>query len=235
MKRILLGLSLLVALSNSLIAQTYIDNSVLINNNLGDIHFKRITEDNNFRFNPRVYDVLGTPYLDKEFKPGEITAKDGAIVSDLHLRYNACNDELEFQKGEDQFVVDPKEMVNRAEFGGKVFVYWKYDADGKSQGGFFELLTEGKATLLIKYTVKFFQKEVAKPFEDPKPARFDAPVKEYYLAFGVTPAKLVINKKKFLEFFGDQKSEMEEFISKNKLSIKDDESMKKIIAHYNTL
>jgi len=235
MKRALFVIFLSIALTNSLIAQTHIDNSGVINNTLGDIHFKRITEDNNFRFNPKVYDVLGTPYLEKEFHPGKITTKEGTIISDLQLQYNACNDELEFQKDGNRYVVDPKEMVKRAEFGSKAFVYMKYDVFGKTQGGFFGLLVEGKATLLIKYTVKFFEKEVPKPFVDPKPARFDPPIKEYYISFDGAPAKLVVNKKKFLEFFGDQKNEMEEFLSKNKLSVKDDESMKKIIAHYNAL
>lgn len=235
MKRALFVIFLSIALTNSLIAQTHIDNRGVINNALGVYRFQKVTDDNNYRFNPKVYDVLGTPYLVKEFHPGKITTKDGTIISDLQLQYNACNDDIEFLKGEDRYVIDPKSIVKRAEFGGKVFSYMQYDVFGKIQGGFFELLVEGKATLLIKYTVKFFEKEVAKPFVDPKPARFDPPIKEYYISFDGAPAKLFINKKKFLELFGDQKNEMEAFVSKNKLSVKEDESMKKIIAHYNTL
>lgn len=235
MKRALFVIFLSIALTNSLRAQTHVDNSGVINNILGDFRFQRVTDDNNYRFNPKVYDVLGTPYLEKEFHPGKITTKEGAIISDLQLQYNACNDDLEFLQGEDRYAIDPKSIVKKAEFGGKVFSYMQYDIDGKTQGGFFEILTEGKVTLLIKYTIKFFEKEAVKPFVNPKPARFDPPIKQYYISFDGATAKLIPNKKKLLELFGNQMNEMESYISKNKFSVKEDESLKKIIAYYNSL
>jgi hypothetical protein len=225
----------LIALTNRLSAQTQIDNSGAINNTIGDYRFKRITDDNNYRFNPKVYDILGTPYLNNEFQPGKITTTDGAIIADLQLQYNACNDDLEFLQGEYRYAVDPKSNVGKAEFGGKVFSYRQYDIDGKTQGGFFEILTEGKVTLMVKYTVQFFEKEKPQPFVNPKPARFDPPIKQYYLSFDGAPAKLIQNKKKLLELFGNKMEEMESYISKNKLSVKEDESLKKIIVYYNAL
>jgi len=111
----------------------------------------------------------------------------------------------------------------------------KYDLFGKTQNGLFEVLTEGKATLLIKYTIKFLEKEKVQPFVDPKPARFDAPKKEFYVTLLGVPAKLIANKKSLLELFGERKDEMESYISKNKLSIRADDDLTKIIAHFNTL
>ena len=35
--------------------------------------------------------------------------------------------------------------------------------------------------------------------------------------------------------FGEKNDEMEGFISKNKLSVRDEESLTKIVAHYNSL
>jgi len=202
---------------------------------MGDFKFKRITRENDARFSEKISDIHGTPYLNKEFNPGKITTKEGTIISAVPLRYNGCTDDLEFLKGEDHYIVDPKTMVKKAEFGGKVFSCLQYDMNGKTQSGFFEVLSEGKATLLIKYTIRYFEKEPAKPFGDPKPARFEAPVKEYYIAFEGTPAKLIINKKKFIDLFGNQKDEMESFITKNKLSIRDDDALTKIVSHYNSL
>jgi len=73
------------------------------------------------------------------------------------------------------------------------------------------------------------------PFVDPQPARFDKPKKEYYLSFGGLPAKLITTKKSLLELFGSQKDEMDTFISKNKLSIREEGELKKIVAHFNSL
>ena len=235
MKSILFGIFLSIVLTNGLSAQTHVDNSGAINNVLGDYRFQKVTDDNNYRFVEKISDILGTPYLEKEFHPGKITTNEGIIISDLQLQYNACNDDIEFLQGEDRYVVDPKSIVKKAEFGGKVFSYMQYESDNKTQGGFFEILTEGKMTLLIRYTVKYFEKDKPQPFGNQRPARFDPPIKRYYLSFETAPAKLILNKKKLLELFGNHKNEMDSYISKNNLSIKEDVSFKKIITYYNSL
>jgi hypothetical protein len=225
MKRVLFSITLLVALSNILSAQM---------NTTEKFRFKRIEENNYNRINQKS-DIQGTPYLDKEFIQGTIINGDGAVLPDLRLRYDVYDDELEFLKGEEFFVIDPKTTVKRAEFGGKVFSYLQYETAGKIQSGFFEILTEGKATLLGRYLVRFFEKEEAQAYVDAKPARFDAPVKAYYISINSSVAQSVTNKKSLLKLFGDKKGEMETYISKSRLSVTEDESLKKIIAYYNSL
>jgi len=151
------------------------------------------------------------------------------------LRYNAFSDDLEFKKGADCYNFDPKSIVKRAEFGGVIFSCMTYGSEDKTKSGFFEILTEGKAILLVRYTIKYLEKEKVQPFVDPQPARFDAPKKEYYMTIDGAPAKLITNKKSLLELFGNRKDEMESYISKNKLSVREDDSLKKIVAHFNSL
>jgi hypothetical protein len=181
----------------------------------------------------KISDIQGSPYLNAEFIPGIITTKDGTIYKEIPLRYNGFTDDLEVQRGKDSYNIDPKTIVKRAEFGGQIFCYMKYDASGKTQNGFFEILTEGKATLLVKYSVKFLDKEEVKAYAEPKPARFDVVLKEYYITFGDAPAKLITNKKGLLELFGNQEDAMKSYISKNKLSVKGDDALTKIVVHYN--
>jgi hypothetical protein len=202
---------------------------------MDNYRFKKMSDGGNILNDLKMSDIQGTPYLNKEFSPGKIFTSEGTIYENILLRYNAYSDDLEFQKGEDTYNIEPKTIVKRAEFGGAVFCCMKYDLFGKTQNGLFEVLTEGKATLLIKYTIKFLEKDKVQPFVDTKPARFDAPKKEYYIAFSDLPAKLITNKKSLLELFGNQKDEMGSFILKNKLSIREDDAMTKIIAHFNSL
>ena len=229
MRRVVFSIFLLIVLTNNLSAQT------MLNGLMENYRFTKINEGTYTRNNLKMSDIQGSPYLDAKYNLGKITTKDGAVYKDIPLRYNAFTDDLEFQKGEDSYNTDPKTIVKRAEFGGLVFSCLGYDADGKIQNGFFEVLIEGKATLLVKYTVKFLEKEAAKAYVEPKPARFTTSQKEYFIAFGDAPAKLITNKKSLLELFGNQKDEMESFISKNKLSVKADDGLTKIVAHYNTL
>lgn len=229
MKQTLFIIFLMFVITISLSAQ------IMPNNFMDNYQFKKMTDGTYTRNNLKMSDIQGTPYLDEKFIPGKITTQEGAVYTDISLRYNGFTDDLEFQKGTDTYNIDPKTIVKRAEFGGRIFSCLGYDLNGKVQSGLFEILTEGKATLLARYSVKFLEKETVKAYADPKPARFDAIQKEYYITFEGAPAKLITNKKNLLELFGAQKSEMETFISKNKLSVKGDDGLIKIVAHYNSL
>ena len=228
MKHPLLVLFMIV-LMQSLNAQT------MQNGLMDNFRLKKITDGTYVRHNLKMSDIQGTPYLDEEFNSGKIISGEGKIYENVPLRYNAFTDDLEFKKGDDSYNIDPKTIVKRAEFGGVVFSCMSYESNSKTQTGFFEILTEGKATLLVKYTVRFLEKEAVKAFAEPKPARFDAAQKEYFITFDGSPAKLISNKKSLLEMFGAQKSEMESFISKNKLSVKSDDALTKIVVHFNSL
>ena len=228
MKRIIFVILILI-LSNSLNAQT------MLNGLMDNYRFKKMTDGTYNRNNLKMSDIQGTPYLNEKFSPGKIITLDGATYEGIPLRYNAYSDDLEFQKGEDTYDIDPKTIVKRAEFGGTVFCCMKYDFFGKIQNGLFEILSEGKTILLVKYTIKFLEKEKLQAFADQKPARFEAPQKEYYITFDSITAKLISNKKNLLELFGNQKDEMESFISKNKLSVRNEDALAKIVAHYNSL
>ncbi len=220
---------LLFVLTNSLNAQT------MLNGLMDSYRFTKMKDGIYTRYNLKMSEIQGTPYLDEEFITGIIITHDGVTYENIPLRYNAYSDDLEFQKGEDIYNIDPKTIIRKAEFGGAVFGCMKYDSFGKTQNGLFEMLTEGKATLLVKYTVKFLEKEKVQAFADPKPARFDTPKKEYYMVIDGAPAKLFTNKKSLLELFGNRKDEMETYISKNKLSVKDNNELIKIVSYFNSL
>ena len=229
MKKALFLIFVIFTITDSLNAQT------MLNGLMDKFRFNKITEGTYSRNNLKLSDIQGSPYLDEEFIPGKITTGEGVIYTDIPLRYNGYSDELEFQKGVDSYIFDPKTIVKRAEFGGLVFGCMEYYEGKKIQNGFFEILAVGKATLLVKYKVKYLEKEAVKAFAEPKPARFDTPVKDYYLAIDGTPANFISGKKGLLELFGAQKGEMESFISKNRLSIKKDDDLTQIVVYFNSL
>ena len=227
MKRITFFI-LLFVLTHSLKSQT------MVNGLLDNYRFKKLSDGVTLN-TLKLSDVQGSPYLMEEYNQGKVITSDGTTYEKIPLRYNAYSDDLEFKKGADSYNFDPKSIVKRAEFNGVIFSCMTYGSEDKTKSGFFEVLTEGKATLLTRYTIKYLEKEKVQPFADPQPARFDKPKKEYYLSFGGLPAKLITTKKSFLELFGNQKDELDAFISKNKLSIREEGELKKIVAHFNSL
>jgi len=229
MKRVIFGIFMLMILTGSLRAQT------MMNGLMDDFRFKKITEGTYAGNSLKLSDIKGTPFLEEDFNPGKITTRDGVVYTDIPLRYNGYTDDLEFRKGEDNYNIDPKTNVKRAEFGGRTFSCLSYDDGKKIKDGFFEILTEGKAILLVKYTVKFLEKDEVKAFAEPKPARFDPALKEYYITIDNAPAQLISNKKGLLEMFGDKKGSVETYISKNKIPVRGDDALTKIVVYYNSL
>jgi len=227
MKRITFFI-LLFVLTYSLKSQT------MVNGLLDNYRFKKLSDGVTLN-TLKMSDIQGTPYLKEEYNQGKVVTSDGKSYENIPMRYNAFSDDLEFKKGADYYNFDPKSIVKRAEFGGVIFSCMTYGSEDKTKSGFFEILTEGRATLSIRYTIKYLEKEKVQPFADPQPARFDKPKKEYYLSFGSFPAKLITTKKSLLELFGSQKDEMDAYISKNKLSIREEGELIKIVAHFNSL
>ncbi len=231
MSCILHFLVLLIGMSSGLRAQTEMLNKTFMN----DVQFNKIIEGTFLHPNMKISDVQGTPYLNDKFEPGKVTILQDTVYENIALRYNAFTDDLEFKRRDSVFNIAFKTVVKKAEFGGNTFSCRSFEANGVSRDGFFKVLTEGKATLLARYTIQFFDREEAKAFSDYQPARFEEPVKQYFMSLEGTSARLISNKKSLLRMFGDHQNEMDSFISKNKLSIKDDEELCKIISHFNSL
>jgi hypothetical protein len=185
------------------------------------------------RFNLTLNDIAGTPYLDSEYVLGTVTTNEGTLYKDIPLRYNCFNDVLEIKKDDQPYDLLPKEKASRAEFGGQIFCYLPYG--NETNKAYFQVLTEGKARLCARYRVNFYEKEEAKGFADAKPARFDDLLETFWISVGQAPLKLILKKNQLLDVLSDKKNEVDAFLTKEKLSIKKPDDLKKIIKYYNTL
>lgn len=187
------------------------------------------------RNNLRTADIQGSPYLDNEYKVGTVRTVDDVLYKDIPLKYNCYDDVLEFQRNNVSYDLKPKTIVKRAEFGGQVFAYKDFESNGGTDKSYFKLLAEGKASLCVRFSVKFYEQEPLKAYAEPKPARFDNLEETYYVSIDNSPAKKILNNKKLIEILADKKNEVESFMSKQKLSARKAEDLIKIIRYYNSL
>jgi hypothetical protein len=179
--------------------------------------------------------IQGSPYLSGNFVEGEVITSKGTSFKGVPLRYNCYNDILEYKKDDKPFEIMPKDQVSRAEFGGRVFCYLEYENGKGFNKSYFQILTGGKATLCVKYSISFFEREEVRAFSESKPERFDDFKVTYWISLDKTLAKPILNKNKLLDIFSGKKDEVERYISSQKLSIKSADDLKKIVDYYNTL
>jgi len=181
-------------------------------------------------------DIKGSPYLNDEFVNGSIFTVQKLKYVDIPLRYNIYNDDLEFKTpaNEVQALATP-EIVEKAVFGKTQLVYLPYLHANKTKKGFFVVLEEGKASLYTKPDVLF--KESTKPgaFKEAEPPTFVKRANEYYIRIGTEQAILIKSKKDLVTAFPDNLEKIESFIDKNKIKTNKSESLKEVVAYYNSL
>jgi len=179
--------------------------------------------------------IQGTPYLNIEYEAGTILSNADILYRNVPLRYDCFNDILEFKRNDNAYCLDPKETVKKAEFGGKVFVYREFEKEGGANKSYFEEVVKGKATLFTRYSINYHEAEEGNGIIDSKPARFGDLRESYYISIDSLPAKKILNNKKLVEILSDKKKEVEAFISKEKLSVKKKDDVKKIVSYYNSI
>ncbi len=88
--------------------------------------------------------LLGSPYLDKEFKKGSMKAIDGTIIPNLKYRYDIYADRMEFIVSEDTAFIDLPLALEYVQIEDRKFQYEVFLlVKDMVAAGYFEILYEG--------------------------------------------------------------------------------------------
>ncbi len=182
-------------------------------------------------------DVYGNPYVDEEFKEGEILFKDSSIYRGISMRLNHNNDQIEFQQdGQILAIPNPEDLIS-VSFGNHLFTFERYTKGKKVLRSFFEVLVSGKTNLLYRRE-SIIKREQLPPTEmSGKNYRdYFRTVEDYYIKKEGEPAFLVYKTpKSILKALPDKKIELQQYIDQNKLKIKKEEDMKALVEYYNSI
>ncbi|MEA1896157.1 MAG: hypothetical protein U9N53_00675 [Bacteroidota bacterium] len=182
-------------------------------------------------------DVYGNPYVDEEFKEGEILFKDSSIYNGIGMRLNHNNDQIEFQQdGQILAIPNPEDLIS-VSFGDYQFIYGEYTKGKKVLSSFFEVLVSGKADLLYRRE-SIVKREQLPPSEmSGKNYRdYFRTIEDYYIKREGGPASLVYKtQKSLLKALTDKKFELEKYIDQNNLKIKKEEDLKVLVEYYNSI
>ena len=178
--------------------------------------------------------IIGTPYIQKDFVKSSITEKDGSIFENILLKYNGYDDAIEYKhpNGTILQLANPENFIE-FKIGDDLYIY--YNNDSKLLKGYYQVLEDGKFVLLVKHVVALLDAEAPKAYEDAKPAKFLPKPDSYFVLFGNSEMTEINHKKELLNLMIDQKDKISAFIKKNKLKTKKEDDLKQIVAYYNGL
>lgn len=182
-------------------------------------------------------DITGSPYLSKDYQLGYVLTDKRVRYTNVPLRYNVYTDEIEFKNEEGQaMAIDFPGNIAEVGIGHAVFIYRLYQFDKKLlKAGYFQLMNRGKAEGLIKYRMIFKEAEPAAAYKDPQPPKFEKKPATFYVSLNKKPAMPVKNLKTLLSVLGDHKKELQAFAKKEKIKVRREGDMKRILNYYNSL
>lgn len=209
-----------LALASTLTAQTSLDlpSEYLRNNTTGGV---------NTNLPPN---LEGSPYLTEDFRSGKVYTENEAPYPAM-MRYNAYQDEIQVQGPNGISSLFMRDYV-WAEINGETFKIESFENGSGSSKGYFVELNQGKMRLLKRYNKVFKESQPASSsYSQAKPPRFEDDI-TYYLAQEGNPAQEVkLKKKDILNVLSSK--EAESFIKENKLGLKSEDEVVRVLNYLN--
>ncbi len=179
-------------------------------------------------------DIEGSPYYKQDFLP----ARFGNSTVVLPIRYNCITDTVEAMNGNVVYEI-PKENILKDSPLSK-FIFEKsletlilVDTHNEFSGYYFRILA-GKNELLKKIMIEFTP-EVPAPNHliAAIPAKFEKPVAVYFIKTENDFVKVPKNVGEFLNYFSENKNEINGFIKKNKIKLNQETDLVRLVTFLN--
>lgn len=186
--------------------------------------------------------IEGSPYYFKDWKMGAVTDVSGKVTDKMMLRYDMYRDEvLYLQDGKSyavaqeyarsfSFVVvnEQTSAIENATFKNG------FTIEGYTKKNYFYVIYSGKAHYLKKFKTSYLEETVNNFGTNEQVKRFMQSEQEFFVAHDNT-ATQIKNRKEILSLFGTLNDQMKGYIKSNKLNVKNDNDLAKILAKYDEL
>lgn len=184
-------------------------------------------------------DVQGTPYLSSDWLLGTFSSPSGKIYKDINIKFDQVKDQMFVKggKGETISLLEPAKDFTLNVPGSEAVInrYFRLgytNIPGSTTTQYFEVLEDGK-TQLLKRSAKIIQEN--KEYNSATSTKSFEEIIKYYIYKDGKGVIVKKDKKAIFAALGDKQAELESYIKENKLNLKTDADLDKLIAYYNTL
>lgn len=183
-------------------------------------------------FEKRYTNVKGSPYMLSDWATGSVKLRSGKTFDNMKLKYDQVADQVLFLS-DNQKEMTFAEPVSEFALEGKAFRRGYPAADGASTDAFYEVLAEGKVSLLKRTSKKVIDEPAYNAASNVKSIRTN---ENYYLTVSnLELTKIKKDKKSVLGALPGNHAELEAFFKAERLDLKKETDMVKLVNYYNTL
>lgn len=177
-------------------------------------------------------------YANPEFRTGNIYQIDQLVKSNVQLRYNALEDEIEIKERPSDtehgaLVKDPDIFVK---IGTDLYIFVPFEGS-KEKGGYFNVLTEGETYDLYKKVTSVFRegKEAETSYDRATPPSFAKTTTFYLVQKDGDFLQMPSSRRNIMRMFSKKKKEMDDYIKKNRLDVRKEADLIKAVSHFDKL
>lgn len=186
-------------------------------------------------------DIKGSAYLYPTWNSGTLTDKSGKTYSNLLLKYDSYKDQVELNQDGQIMEVSalnyPKFTLSFVESSTNKVIKHSfssgYNVEGFNRVSYFDLLLEGRFTLLRKYKTSFIEDNVAGYGTSSTLKSFQSKTLHFVIDQNGVATEIKPNKKSVLEVFPQQASSIEAFLKDRKMKIKSEDDLIDVIKFLN--
>lgn len=188
--------------------------------------------------NPDASNIEGTPLLNQEWGKGTVYFKDGAVAQNIELKFNLEKNELYFNRDGEMFVFNDPVLSFRMTYSssaGKKEVHFRsgYPVNGRLlKETFYEVLEDGAKFQLVAYRFSYLADSYRYGGQSKKVFTENEELYIYDVAFGKI-SKIKRSESSLVEALPDLKDKISTVIRDQKMKLKSNEDIKKIIAELN--
>ena len=183
-------------------------------------------------------DVIGDPFLYKDFSPGQIVLRSNETYS-VEMRYDIYADLIHVRYKNNVFAIAHPDKLSCIIIDTVTFIYDHIKRSGtensENKGSYLILMRDGRCKLLVRKNLRIQDPEPPKILQDAKPAKFIHTRDSYYLKQGNDNPILIRNIKDIINVMYDRKEVVSEYIRSNKFEFKKAEDLVGIVDYYNSL
>jgi hypothetical protein len=187
-------------------------------------------------------DVEGSPYLNANWFPGIVNLASGKAVT-AKIKYDMVKDELLFQSPRDSMAlafVTPVKSFSFGVFGVDetnlvplIFSNGYPDIDDQTQASFYQVIADGKVSLLKRYKKVIHSDQAFNSATTTKTFAMRDAV--YYLLANGKIEKFKPSQKAAISAMNNNADKVQAFIKSSKIDFKSDKDLAKLFIYYNSL
>jgi hypothetical protein len=183
-------------------------------------------------FNDSYYGTLGHPFLFDSWCVGEVQLQDNIYYKNVKLKYNIYTDQLIYLRPLGDSVIVSQSKVKGFQL--NIPTARKFKNLDNTQ--YYEVLYEGKTALFTKWKKKILKADAKGAYNAGR--RYDEFIEEKELWLQkTTETRVKVKKTKafFIESFPEKSAELSAYIKENKLNMKEEAAIVRLLQYYDSL